>query len=257
MSDNSNARFAAETGTGAQLRRLAGKSGPLIALVALCLILSVLSPYFATADNLTNVSRQVAFVALLAIGQTYVILTGGIDLSVAAVAALAASVTTVLMTQPLALAGVQIGPMNPVLDIVGAVFLLLGTAPAVLLVFAGGFNGLILPLGLTLFMYVGWMRRDLMGGYPYSRALLALGTLAWRNAWDPKELDTETKAALLEKDTAKRAAMYEDLQRKVMESGPFVMIYQQVEVAAFSAKLKGFRLGPSFDTNLVYSVSKE
>ena len=51
--------------------------------------------------------------------------------------------------------------------------------------------------------------------------------------------------------------MYEDLQRKVMESGPFVMIYQQVEVAAFSAKLKGFRLGPSFDTNLVYSVSKE
>ena len=89
MSDNSNARFAAETGTGAQLRRLAGKSGPLIALVALCLILSVLSPYFATADNLTNVSRQVAFVALLAIGMTLVIATGGIDLSVGAVMAIA------------------------------------------------------------------------------------------------------------------------------------------------------------------------
>jgi len=82
-------------------------------------------------------------------------------------------------------------------------------------------------------------------------------TLAWRNAWDPKELDAETKAALLEKDAAKRAAMYEDLQRKVMESGPFVVIYQQVEVAAYSAKLKGFKLGPSYDTNLVYSVSKE
>ena len=70
MSDNSMQDSAAETGTGAQLRRLAGQSDPLIALVALCLILSVLSPYFATADNLTNVSRQVAFVALLAIGQT-------------------------------------------------------------------------------------------------------------------------------------------------------------------------------------------
>lgn len=64
-----------------------------------------------------------------------------------------------------------------------AMFLLLGTAPAALLVFAGGFNGLILPLGLTLFMYVGWMRRDLMGGYPYSRALLALGTLACVLTW--------------------------------------------------------------------------
>ena len=81
-------------------------------------------------------------------------------------------------------------------------------------------------------------------------------TLAWRNAWDPKELDAETKAALLEKDAAKRAAMYEDLQRKVLESGPFVVIFQQIEVAAYSAKLQGFRLGPSFDTNLVAPISK-
>ena len=51
--------------------------------------------------------------------------------------------------------------------------------------------------------------------------------------------------------------MYEDLQRKVLESGPFVVIYQQIEVAAFSAKLKGFRLGPSYDTNLVAPISKE
>ncbi|MBS1182443.1 MAG: transporter, periplasmic oligopeptide-binding protein [Proteobacteria bacterium] len=81
-------------------------------------------------------------------------------------------------------------------------------------------------------------------------------TLAWRNAWDPKELDAKTKAALLEKDTAKRGAMYEDLQRKVLESGPFVVIFQQIEVAAYSAKLKGFRLGPSYDTNLVAPISK-
>lgn len=82
-------------------------------------------------------------------------------------------------------------------------------------------------------------------------------TLAWRNAWDPKELDAETKAALLEKDTAKRAAMYEDLQKKVLASGPFVVIFQQTEVAAYAAKLKGFTLGPSYDTNYVAPISKE
>lgn len=55
-----------------------------------------------------------------------------------------------------------------------AVYLLLGTAPAALLVFAGGFNGLILPLGLTIFAWIGFARSDLMGGRRYSRTLLAL-----------------------------------------------------------------------------------
>lgn len=55
-----------------------------------------------------------------------------------------------------------------------AVYLLLGTAPAALLVFAGGFNGLILPLGLTIFAWIAFARSDLMGGRRYSRTLLAL-----------------------------------------------------------------------------------
>lgn len=82
-------------------------------------------------------------------------------------------------------------------------------------------------------------------------------TLAWRNAWDVPELTKETQSALLEKDSAKRAAIYEDLQKKVLASGPFVVIFQQTEVAGYSAKLKGFKLGPSFDTNFVYTISKE
>ena len=82
-------------------------------------------------------------------------------------------------------------------------------------------------------------------------------TLAWRNAWDVPELTKETQSALLEKDSAKRAAIYEDLQKKVLTSGPFVVIFQQTEVAGYSAKLKGFKLGPSFDTNFVYTISKE
>ena len=82
-------------------------------------------------------------------------------------------------------------------------------------------------------------------------------TLAWRNAWDIPELTKETQSALLETDAAKRAAIYEDLQKKVLADGPFVNIFQQVEVAGYSKKLKGFKLGPSFDTNFVNTVSKD
>ncbi|WP_438752546.1 ABC transporter substrate-binding protein [Pararhizobium sp. O133] len=82
-------------------------------------------------------------------------------------------------------------------------------------------------------------------------------TLAWRNAWDvPKEWTEQSKAALLEKDATKRADMYKDLQKKVLEKSPFVIVFQQTEVAGYSAKLKGFKLGPSFDTNYVFTVSK-
>ena len=83
-------------------------------------------------------------------------------------------------------------------------------------------------------------------------------TLAWRNAWDvPKELSDASKGALLEKDAAKRAATYEDLQKKVLATSPFVIVFQQTEVAGYSSKVKGYKLGPSFDTNFVAPVSKE
>jgi Mn2+/Fe2+ NRAMP family transporter len=60
-----------------------------------------------------------------------------------------------------------------------AVYALIGTAPAALLVFVGGFNGLILPIGLSIFMYIGWFRqRDVLGGYRYPKWLLIVGTLA-------------------------------------------------------------------------------
>lgn len=82
-------------------------------------------------------------------------------------------------------------------------------------------------------------------------------TLAWRNAWDIPDLTKQTEAALLEKDSAKRADMYKDLQQKILDTSPFVIIHQQLEVAGLRKNLKGFALGPSFDTNFVWSVSKE
>ncbi len=59
------------------------------------------------------------------------------------------------------------------------VYVLIGTAPVTLLVFAGAFNGLILPIGFTVILWVAWRRRDLLGGYRYPRWLLGIGVLAW------------------------------------------------------------------------------
>jgi Mn2+/Fe2+ NRAMP family transporter len=59
------------------------------------------------------------------------------------------------------------------------VFLIAGAAPVPLLVFAGAFNGLILPLGIAVLLWVAARRPDLMGGYVYPRYLAALGLAAW------------------------------------------------------------------------------
>ncbi|WP_410000600.1 ABC transporter substrate-binding protein [Mesorhizobium sp. SP-1A] len=82
-------------------------------------------------------------------------------------------------------------------------------------------------------------------------------TLAWRNDWDVPELTKQTEAALLEKDAGKRAEMYQKLQKEVLDTSPFAIIYQQTEVAGLRSNVKGFKLGPSFDTNFVGNISKE
>ncbi|RWZ46136.1 divalent metal cation transporter [Labedella phragmitis] len=64
-----------------------------------------------------------------------------------------------------------------------AVYLSIGTAPATLLVFVGGLNGLILPIGLTLFMFIGWFRPRVLGGYRYPKWLLIIGSIAVVVTW--------------------------------------------------------------------------
>ena len=64
------------------------------------------------------------------------------------------------------------------------VYLALGAAPAAILVFVGGFNGLILPIGMTIFMYIGVFRqKDILGGYQYPVWLLVVGILATALSW--------------------------------------------------------------------------
>lgn len=59
------------------------------------------------------------------------------------------------------------------------IFLAIGAAPVTLLIFAGAFNGLLLPVGIGIVMWVAWRRADLLGGYAYPRWLVVIGVLAW------------------------------------------------------------------------------
>lgn len=59
------------------------------------------------------------------------------------------------------------------------IFLIIGSTPVKLLIFAGAFNGLILPIGFTLVLWVAWRRRDLLQGYQYPQWLLVVGVVAW------------------------------------------------------------------------------
>ncbi len=61
---------------------------------------------------------------------------------------------------------------------------LVGTAPAALLVFAGAFNGLVLPVGFMLIIYIAIFRqKDLLHGYRYPTWLISIGVLATLVAW--------------------------------------------------------------------------
>jgi len=62
-------------------------------------------------------------------------------------------------------------------------YILITTPPAAMLVFVGGLNGLVLPIGLSIFMYAAWKRSDLMNGYHYPRWLLILGVLTCILTW--------------------------------------------------------------------------
>jgi ribose/xylose/arabinose/galactoside ABC-type transport system permease subunit len=63
--------------------------GTLVGLAGLCLLLWALTPYFLTVANLLNVMEQTAINAIVAVGMTYVIVAGGIDLSVGSLLACA------------------------------------------------------------------------------------------------------------------------------------------------------------------------
>lgn len=76
----------------------------LSSLIILCIFFGVTTKVFFTADNLLTVALQIAIIAILALGETFVIISGGIDLSVSSVIGLSGVICSLLMTS-----GVNIG----------------------------------------------------------------------------------------------------------------------------------------------------
>jgi peptide/nickel transport system substrate-binding protein len=81
-------------------------------------------------------------------------------------------------------------------------------------------------------------------------------TTTWRNSWLVPELSQRTTAALLERDPARRIALYEALQRDVMRESPFVIMFQAQAAVGLRSAVRGYRQGPTTDLIRYQGVSK-
>ncbi len=133
---------------GIAWRTLLGRYGTLIALAVLLLVNILITPNFLQWQTLFVNISQVATIAIVAVGMTLVIATGGIDLSVGAVMALAGALAPLIF-------GSAFGMANPVLGLVLAIALPLLAAMA-----CGLFNGLMIsvmrvqPIIATLILFI-------------------------------------------------------------------------------------------------------
>lgn len=96
----------------------------LIGLVLLCIIITFVTPSFLTVANITNVFTQVSVNAIIAVGMTFVILTGGIDLSVGSTLAISGALGASIIKSTnnillaiivAAIVGILIGLVNGIL----------------------------------------------------------------------------------------------------------------------------------------------
>lgn len=106
---------------GINTREFLKKFGIYLGFLIIFILFSVLSPYFFAQRNILNIIVQSAIIAIIAIGETIVILTGGIDLSVGSIVAFVSIITgmTLVAGWPIPLAiifsimvGVMIGLIN-------------------------------------------------------------------------------------------------------------------------------------------------
>lgn len=83
----------------------------------------------------------------------------------------------------------------------------------------------------------------------------AAKSIAYRNAWDDKEIAAKAQAAALEPDPTKRAAMYKEITDYVLHNGPYAVLYQPVQLFALRDNVKGFEWNPMGYADF-WSVSK-
>ncbi|MBD8689429.1 MULTISPECIES: ABC transporter permease [unclassified Rhizobium] len=131
---------------------------PLVGLIVVSIIMGLASDNFFTLNNIMNVLRQVSIVGILAVGMTFVILTGGIDLSVGAVMALVGTLCAGMMVKmgiP-AIAALGIGlSIGIAIGLLNGALVAWGKMPAIIVTLAT--MGMARGLGLIY-----------SGGYPIS-----------------------------------------------------------------------------------------
>jgi ribose transport system permease protein len=136
----------------------------LIALLVLCIGLSFASPYFMTAKNIVNVLRQFSLIAILAVGQALIIITGGIDLSVGSVVGFTACFGAMVTTKwgaPPGIALLSILGIGAVVGLTnGTLVTKVGIAPFIatlgMMSIARGFS-LLITMGVPIHVDKTWI----------------------------------------------------------------------------------------------------
>ncbi|AKL93839.1 ribose transport system permease protein RbsC [Clostridium aceticum] len=130
----------------------------LVGFLGLCIFMAIISEQFLTTSNLVNVARQVSINGILAVGMTFVILTGGIDLSVGSVMAFTGTIMAGMMINSglpptvAVIIGIALGAFIGYLN---GIFVAYAKIPAIIVTLAM----MEIPRGLAL-LYTG--------GYPLS-----------------------------------------------------------------------------------------
>ena len=158
----------------ARLQQIARELRAVWMLLAVCIALSIASPVFGTSGNLLNVGLATSVTALLAAGQTFVIILGEIDLSVGAILGFSAAITAMVLQHQSAPVGILVGlAVGAVAGLVNGLLVTLTRMPSFIATLAmmSVLAGLTLqitqgnPIGVTDydFQNIGQAR---MGGVP-------------------------------------------------------------------------------------------
>jgi ribose transport system permease protein len=168
-------------------RRLPDETGILIVLLVVLAALSILSPSFRTIDNALILLLNGAVIAFLALGQTFVLLTGGIDLSTGANVAMSGVLVALYMQAGMpwyvaaiaaALSGILLGVVNGLLihylkvPAFIATFSTMGVASAIPLILTGANSVAITDAGFS------WIGQGKILGIPIAVLMLAVTTVA-------------------------------------------------------------------------------
>lgn len=161
-----NQREAGRGGRGFDLRTFLERYGVLLGFIIFVIVATIIQPRFLTPTNLLNVIRQVSIFGIMAIGETFVIITAGIDLSIGSILALVVVIVAGLLPvygiAPAMLAGLLVGTLVGIVNGLGVTWGrvqpfvmtlgMLGIARGLAFIYTGGMP---IPVLDKSFLFIG------------------------------------------------------------------------------------------------------